>query len=64
MSANVYINSEESTIKVTGSVTDVAALIGAALAEIAKSYSPNDRREQMAVISGFSYAATASLFEI
>ena len=64
MSANVYINSEESTIKVTGSVTDVAALIGEAMAEIARTYSPNNRREQMAVISGFSYAATASLFEI
>ena len=64
MSANFYINSEESTIKVTGSIEDVASLVGNALAEIAKGYSPNNRREQMAVISGFSYAATASLFEI
>ena len=64
MSANVYINSEESTVKVTGSITDVAALIGAALAEIAKNYSPDNRREQLAVISGFFYAATAALFEI
>ena len=42
MKAKLYINSEESTIKIEGGPSDVLHLLVCAIAQILKSYFPDD----------------------
>ena len=42
MKAKLYINSEESTIKIEGGPSDVLHLLVDAIAQILKSYFPDD----------------------
>ena len=47
MKAKLYIDSEDSTIKIEGGPSDVLHLLVCAIAQILKSYFPNDFERQM-----------------
>ena len=47
MKAKLYIDSEDSTIKVEGGPSDVLHLLVCAIAQILKSYFPDDFERQM-----------------
>ncbi len=61
MKAKLYINSEKSTIKVEGGTGDVLHLLACAIAQILKSYFPDDFERQMAWVSGLLYGTIRAL---
>ena len=63
MKAKLYINSEESTIKVEGSPSDVLHLLVCAIAQILKSYFPDSFEKQMGWVSGLLYNTIRELKE-
>lgn len=52
MKAKLYIDSEDSTIKVKGGPSDVLHLLVCAIAQILKGYFPDDFERQMCWASG------------
>ena len=63
MNASIYIDSKSSTIRVEGSVSDMAVLLGTAAAQILEGYFPGDKDQQAAWISGISYAAMQAILD-
>ena len=63
MKAKLYINSEKSTIKVEGGPSDVLHLLVRAIAQILKSYFPDDFERQMGWASGLLYNTIRELKE-
>ncbi len=64
MNASIYIDSKKSTIRIEGPVSDVAALLGTAIAQILAGYFPGDAEKQLAWVSGISYATVKELSEL
>ena len=63
MKAKLYIDSEDSTIKVEGGPSDVLHLLVCAIAQILKSYFPDDFERQMGWVSGLLYNTIRELKE-
>lgn len=63
MKAKLYINSEKSTIKVEGGPSDVLHLLVCAIAQILKSYFPDDFERKMGWVSGLLYNTIRALKE-
>ena len=63
MKAKLYINSEESTIKAEGGPSDVLHLLVCAIAQILKSYFPDDFERQIGWTSGLLYNVIRELKE-
>lgn len=63
MKAKLYINSEKSTIKVEGGPSDVLHLLVCAIAQILKSYFPDDFERQMGLVSGLLFNTIRELKE-
>lgn len=63
MKAKLYIDSEDSTIKIEGSPSDVLHLLVCAIAQILKSYFPDDFERQMGWVSGLLYNTIRELKE-
>lgn len=63
MKAKLYIDSEDSTIKVEGGPSDVPHLLVCAIAQILKSYFPDDFERQMGWASGLLYNTIRELKE-
>ena len=63
MKAKLYINSEESTIRIEGGTTEVPHLLVCAIAQILKSYFPDDFERQMGWASGLLYNTIRALKE-
>lgn len=63
MKAKLYINSEESTIRIEGGTTEVLNLLVDAIAQILKSYFPDDFERQMVWASGLLYNTIRALKE-
>ena len=63
MKAKLYIDSEDSTIKVEGGPSDVLHLLVCAIAQILKSYFPDDFERQMGWASGLLYNTIRELKE-
>ena len=61
MKAKLYINSEESTIKVEGSANDVLQLLVEASVKILVGYFPHSFAERMAWISGLFYGTISTM---
>lgn len=61
--AKLYIDSEDSTIKVEGGPSDVLHLLVCAIAQILKSYFPDDFERQMGWASGLLYNTIRALKE-
>lgn len=55
MKAKLYINSEESTIRIEGGTNEVLHLLVCAIAQILKSYFPDDFERQLGWVSGLLY---------
>ena len=55
MKAKLYIDSEDSTIKIEGGPSDVLHLLVCAIAQILKSYFPDDFERQLGWVSGLLY---------
>jgi hypothetical protein len=63
MKAKLYINSEESTIKIEGGPSDALNLLVDAIAQILKGYFPDDFERQMGWVSGLLYNTIRGLKE-
>lgn len=63
MKAKLYINSEESTIRIEGGTNEVLNLLVDAIAQILKSYFPDDFERQMGWVSGLLYNTIRELKE-
>lgn len=63
MKAKLYINSEESTIRIEGGTNEVLNLLVDAIAQILKSYFPDDFERQMGWASGLLYNTIRALKE-
>ena len=63
MKAKLYIDSEDSTIKGEGGPSDVLHLLVCAIAQILKSYFPDDFERQMGWVSGLLYNTIRELKE-
>ena len=63
MKAKLYINSEESTIRIEGGTNEVLNLLACAIAQILKSYFPDDFERQMGWASGLLYNTIRALKE-
>ncbi len=63
MKAKLYIDSEDSTIKVEGGPSDVLHLLVCAIAQILKCYFPDDFERQMGLVSGLLYNTIRALKE-
>lgn len=61
MKAKLYIDSEDSTIKIEGGPSDVLHLLVCAIAQILKSYFPHNFEKQMAWVSGLLYGTIRAL---
>lgn len=61
MKAKLYIDSEDSTIKVEGGPSDVLHLLVCAIAQILKSHFPHNFEKQMAWVSGLLYGTIRAL---
>lgn len=59
----LYIDSEDSTIKIEGGPSDVLHLLVCAIAQILKSYFPDDFERQMGWASGLLYNTIRALKE-
>lgn len=63
MKAKLYINSEESTIRIEGGTNEVLNLLVDAIAQILKSHFPDDFERQMGWASGLLYNTIRALKE-
>lgn len=63
MKAKLYINSEESTIRIEGGTNEVLNLLVCAIAQILKSYFPDDFERQLGWVSGLLYNVIRELKE-
>lgn len=63
MKAKLYIDSEDSTIKIEGGPSDVLHLLVCAIAQILKSYFPDDFERQKGWVSGLLYNTIRGLKE-
>ena len=63
MKAKLYINSEESTIRIEGGTTEVLNLLVDAIAQILEGYFPDDFERQMGWASGLLYNTIRALKE-
>ena len=63
MKAKLYIDSEDSTIKIEGGPSDVLHLLVCAIAQILKSYFPDDFERQLGWVSGLLYNTIRELKE-
>lgn len=63
MKAKLYIDSEDSTIKIEGGHSDVLHLLVCAIAQILKSYFQDDFERQMGWVSGLLYNTIRGLKE-
>ena len=61
MKAKLYINSEESTIVVEGSVSDVLHILVCATAQILEGFFPHNLERQMAWLSALLYRTIREL---
>lgn len=61
MKAKLYINSEESTIRIEGGTNEVLNLLVDAIAQILKGYFPHNFEKQMAWVSGLLYCTIRAL---
>lgn len=63
MKAKLYIDSEDSTIRIEGGTNEVLNLLVDAIAQILKSYFPDDFERQMGWVSGLLYNTIRGLKE-
>ena len=63
MKAKLYIDSEDSTIKIEGGPSDVLHLLVCAIAQILKRYFPDDFERQLGWVSGLLYNTIRELKE-
>lgn len=63
MKSKLYINSEESTIRIEGGTNEVLNLLVCAIAQILKSYFPDDFERQLGWVSGLLYNTIRALKE-
>lgn len=63
MKAKLYINSEESTIRIEGGTNEVLNLLVDAIAQILKGYFPDDFERQLGWVSGLLYNVIRELKE-
>lgn len=61
MKAKLYINSEESTIKIEGGTSEVMKLLMDAIVQILEGYFPNNFEKQMAWVSALLYGTIHTL---
>lgn len=61
MKAKLYINSEESTIRIEGGTSEVLNLLVDAIAQILEGYFPHNFEKQMALVSGLLYGTIRAL---
>lgn len=63
MKAKLYINSEESTIKIEGGISEVIELLMDAIVQILEGYFPHNFKKQMAWVSALLYGTIRTLDE-
>lgn len=61
MKAKLYIDSEDSTIKIEGGTNEVLNLLVDAIAQILEGYFPHNFEKQMAWVSGLLYGTIRAL---
>ena len=61
MKAKLYINSEESIIRIEGGTNEVLNLLVDAIAQILEGYFPHNFEKQMAWVSGLLYGTIRAL---
>lgn len=61
MKTRLYIDSEESTIRLEGGINDVMALLVDAIAQILESYFPHNFEKKMAWVSALLYSTVREL---
>lgn len=61
MKAKLYIDSEDSTIRIEGGTTEVLNLLVDAIAQILEGYFPHNFEKQMAWVSGLLYGTIRAL---
>lgn len=63
MKAKLYINSEESTIKIEGCTNEVMRLLADAIAQILEGYFPHNFEKQLAWVSGLLFDTIRTLIK-
>lgn len=63
MKAKLYINSEESTIRIEGGPSDVMKLLADAIAQILEGYFPHNFEKQLAWVSGLLFDTIRTLIK-
>nr|DAG63987.1 MAG TPA: hypothetical protein [Bacteriophage sp.] len=63
MKAKLYINSEESTIRIEGGTSDVMKLLADAIAQILEGYFPHNFEKQLAWVSGLLFDTIRTLIK-
>lgn len=63
MKAKLYINSEESTIKIEGGTSEVMELLADAIAQILEGYFPHNFEKQLAWVSGLLFDTIRTLIK-
>lgn len=63
MKAKLYINSEESTIRIEGGTNDVMKLLADAIAQILECYFPHNFEKQLAWVSGLLFDTIRTLIK-
>lgn len=63
MKAKLYINSEESTIRIEGGTNDVMKLLADAIAQILEGYFPHNFEKQLAWVSGLLFDTIRTLIK-
>ena len=61
MKAKLYINSEESIIRIEGGTNEVLNLLVDAIAQVLEGYFPHNFEKQMAWVSGLLYGTIRAL---
>lgn len=61
MKAKLYINSEESTIKIEGGTNEVMKLLMDAIVQILEGYFPHNFEKQMSWVSALLYSTIRTL---
>lgn len=61
MKAKLYIDSEDSTIRIEGGTNEVLNLLVDAIAQILEGYFPHNFEKQMAWVSGLLYGTIRAL---
>lgn len=63
MKAKLYINSEESTIRIEGGTNEVMKLLADAIAQILERYFPHNFEKQLAWVSGLLFDTIRTLIK-